>query len=207
MALRTRTLALVESKTVFSQASSRSLYKPTLCFLYKVLKLQNRMQSYTNTQCMITYKDHKENVATRPTFRLINPAKTDLGRVSKVIPNRKSKIESILRQFLLGSKALIKRKNCHSSNLIFRPCTYPSIGPEFLNRAINFARTKCDISDHEIDIILHCPKTFLFNNGDPWIKKGEKENFDVSMGSYHGAEQCELVGLYLLYLMTTCKNR
>ena len=104
MALRTRTLALVESKTVFSQASSRSLYKPTLCFLYKVLKLQNRMQSYTNTQCMITYKDHKENAVTRPTFRLINPAKTDLGRVSKVIPNRKSKIESILRQFLLGSK-------------------------------------------------------------------------------------------------------
>lgn len=88
MALRTRTLALVESKTVFSQASSRSLYKPTLCFLYKlykVLKLQNRMQSYTNTQCMITYKDHKENAVTRATFRLINPAKTDLGRVSKVI--------------------------------------------------------------------------------------------------------------------------
>ena len=106
-----------------------------------------------------------------------------------------------------GSFYLVQRKNCHSSNLIFRPCTYPSIGPEFLNRAINFARTKCDISDHEIDIILHCPKTFLFNNGDPWIKKGEKENFDVPMGSYHGAEQCELVGLYLLYLMTTCKNR
>ena len=34
---------------------------------------------------MITYKDHKENAVTRPTFRLINPAKTDLGRVSKVI--------------------------------------------------------------------------------------------------------------------------
>ena len=34
---------------------------------------------------MITYKDHKENAVTRATFRLINPAKTDLGRVSKVI--------------------------------------------------------------------------------------------------------------------------
>ena len=75
-----------------------------------------------------------------------------------------------------------------------------------LNRAINFARTKCDISDHEIDIILHCRKIFLFNNGNPWIKKGEKENFDVPMGSYDGAELCELVGLYLLHLMTTGKN-
>ena len=32
-----------------------------------------------------------------------------------------------------------------------------------------------------------------------WIKKGDNPYFDVTMGSYDGAEICELVGLYLLY--------
>ena len=53
---------------------------------------------------------------------------------------------------------------------------------------------------------MHCRKTFLFNNGEPWIKKGDKGNFDVPMGSFDGAEVCELVGLYLLNQMTTGKN-
>ena len=53
---------------------------------------------------------------------------------------------------------------------------------------------------------MQCRKTFLFNNGEPWVKKGEKENFDVAMGSYDGAEICELVGLYLLHKMTSGKK-
>ena len=48
------------------------------------LGLEKRMQAYTTSQCLITYKDHKDNAITRPTFRLINPAKTDLARVSKI---------------------------------------------------------------------------------------------------------------------------
>ena len=38
---------------------------------------------------------------------------------------------------------------------------------------------------------------FLFIDGKPWIKKGNKL-FDVSMGSWDGAEVADLVGLYLL---------
>ena len=37
----------------------------------------------------------------------------------------------------------------------------------------------------------------LFNNGDAWIKK-DNSSFDVTMGSYDGAEVCELVGLFIL---------
>ena len=51
MALRTRTLALVESKTVFSQASSRSLYKPTLCFLYELYKVLTEVAGEGGTDC------------------------------------------------------------------------------------------------------------------------------------------------------------
>ena len=37
----------------------------------------------------------------------------------------------------------------------------------------------------------------LFNNGNAWIKK-DNSSFDVTMGSYDGAEVCELVGLFIL---------
>ena len=48
------------------------------------LKLENRMQKHTKTECFITLKDHKENFVTRPECRLINTAKNELGRVVKI---------------------------------------------------------------------------------------------------------------------------
>ena len=35
--------------------------------------------------CFFTLKNHKENFQNNPTVRLINPAKNDIGRISKVI--------------------------------------------------------------------------------------------------------------------------
>ena len=43
----------------------------------------------------------------------------------------------------------------------------------------------------------------LFNNKEPWLKKSDKELFDVPMGCFDGAEVCELVGLYILHLVRT----
>ena len=178
------------------------------------LELENRMQAYTTTQCMITYKDHKENAITRPTFRLINPAKTDLGRVSKDIVERVTtevRTTTKLIQWrntqdvLTWFKGIKKDKNISFFKFDIQ-AFYPSISPELLTNSIEFARSKCDICDEEFDTIMQCRKTFLFNNGEPWVKKGEKENFDVAMGSYDGAEICELVGLYLLHQMTSGKE-
>ena len=39
----------------------------------------------------------------------------------------------------------------------------------------------------------------LFNYGEPWIKKGDEENFEVSVGCLDEAEVCELAGTYLLH--------
>ena len=41
-------------------------------------------------------------------------------------------------------------------------------------------------------------KSLLFSKDGTWVKKGGNELFDVTMGSFDGAEVCELVGLYLL---------
>ena len=50
------------------------------------------------------------------------------------------------------------------------------------------------------EVILHAKKSLLFLNGEAWNKRNGNL-FDVTMGSYDGAEVCELVGLYLLYQM------
>ena len=52
------------------------------------------------------------------------------------------------------------------------------------------------ITNEEVNIILNTKKALIFTNGQPWIKKGSKP-FDVTMGSWDGAETSDLVGLYL----------
>jgi len=41
----------------------------------------------------------------------------------------------------------------------------------------------------------------LFSNDCSWEKKSSNDLFDVTMGSFDGAEMCELVGCYLLSLL------
>ena len=50
---------------------------------------------------------------------------------------------------------------------------------------------------------MHCRKSLLFNNSDIWIKKDGNKDFDVTMGSFDGAKIYELVGLYILYILST----
>ena len=72
---------------------------------------------------------------------------------------------------------------------------------ELLLKAITYAKTLVNISDEEINTIMHSRKSLLFNNTDIWIKKNGDPDFDVTMGSFDGAELCELVGLYILHIL------
>ena len=53
-----------------------------------------------------------------------------------------------------------------------------------------------------IDIIFHSCKSLLYHNDDPWVKKDTSVEFDVTMGSYDGAEVCEIVGLFMLDMLS-----
>ena len=64
--------------------------------------------------------------------------------------------------------------------------------------AIQFAKQFTDIADAEIEVFLHSCKTILYFRDSAWVKKDNSDNFDIPMGSLHGAEACELVGLFLL---------
>ena len=75
---------------------------------------------------------------------------------------------------------------------------YPSITESLLSKAISFAKNYTTISDKDIDIIMHCRKSLLFDNETAWTKKNHSDMFDLTMGSFDGAEVCELIGLFLL---------
>ena len=61
------------------------------------LSIADRVDTMAKRNAFITLKDHKDNFDSNPKCRLINPAKSELGKVSKVILDEiNNKIRSIL---------------------------------------------------------------------------------------------------------------
>ena len=54
--------------------------------------------------------------------------------------------------------------------------------------------------------MFHARKSLLYYNNKPSVKKGETK-FDVTMGSYDGAETCELIGIFMLPLLSKHINK
>ena len=111
---------------------------------HKVLK---RMQTNGENNCFIILKDHKENFQNNPTFRLINPAKNELGKTSKVILDRinKNTRENLqLNQWKNTSTAInwfitIQEKHLHSFVIFDIKDFYPSLKEKLLIKALKFA--------------------------------------------------------------------
>ena len=51
----------------------------------KKLNIDNRIEKIQETKAYITIKDHKKSFPYNPSFRLINPSRSDIGRISKKI--------------------------------------------------------------------------------------------------------------------------
>ena len=51
----------------------------------KPYKLAERIDHLPKPETLITLKDHKDNFLNKPSCRLINPTKNQLGRISKKI--------------------------------------------------------------------------------------------------------------------------
>ena len=78
---------------------------------------------------------------------------------------------------------------------------YPSISESLLIEALDFAKRYTDVPKKDLEVIMHARKSLLFNSGHVWIKK-KGGLFDVTMGAFDGAEVCELVGSYMLNLLS-----
>ena len=170
------------------------------------LSIGNRIECMKKREAFISLKDHKENFQTNPKCRLINPAKSDSGKISKSILDRlNTKLRTILNvnqwrntQNVIEWFGSIEEKTRHSFISFDIVDFYPSISENLLDQALSWASNLADISDEDISIIKHARKSLLFNHGGPWIKNNNSNLFDVTMGSYDGAEICELVGLFIL---------
>ncbi len=169
------------------------------------LGIEDRMDATANRDAFITLKDHKPNFTNKPTCRLINPTKSEIGKISKEILDRVNNniIKATKFNQWKNTSSVIKWfndiKNKKDHNFISFDVVefYPSISQDLLNKALNFASSYDNITDDEKDIIIHAKNSILIHDQQPWQKKGDT-TFDVTMGSFDGAETCELVGSFLL---------
>ena len=76
-----------------------------------------------------------------------------------------------------------------------------------LVRALNVPRIYFTIYDKQINIFKHSHKYILFRKEKVWIKKGIKSIFDVAMNSFNGTKICELVGIYLLSVLSNIMEK
>ena len=169
------------------------------------LELSDRIPKTAEAEAQINLKDHKPGFEDDPQVRLINPSKPFVGRISKI---KLAKIIDIIKK----KTSIIQWKNTDSvidwfeqipdkSTYTFISCDikefYPSIVEPLLKETINWAASITHISDEDKELFISAKASFLFYYNAVWKKKGGKL-FDVTMGSYDGAETCDLVVLFLL---------
>ena len=93
-------------------------------------------------------------------------------------------------------KNIKDKKKC--SFIILDVCEYyPSITKKLLNDALAWASQIVHITDEEKNIILSSKKSLLYKDGSAFRKKSGGD-FEVTMGSFDGAETSDIVGLFLL---------
>ncbi len=124
------------------------------------LGISNRIDIMGQRNSYISLKDHKENFQSNPKFRLINPSKTELGKVSKVVLDE-------INNSIRDSTKVNQWKNSHSviewfnslenkSNCMFLTFDivefYPSITQELLEKVIKWAKTITTITDEQESI-------------------------------------------------------
>ena len=179
------------------------------------MELNDRIETLAKANAFVTLKDHKPRFENDLPCRLINPAKSEMGIVSKAILDR---IICVVRDATNAN--LWKNSACvidwfkgiEDKDKCTFVCFdimefYPSITEDLLSQALTYAQQSAPIDQSEIDVIMHARKSLLFESGQPWMKREKDNAFDVTMGSFDGAEICELVGLFLLNQLPGCLGK
>ena len=101
----------------------------------KTINVADRVDTMAKQECFITLKYHKEDYTTNPIYRLLNPTKSQLGKISKQILQKISKIlrsKLNLNQWQRSSEVIgwlknIQQKNYHTFTVFDIQKCYPSI--------------------------------------------------------------------------------
>ena len=127
------------------------------------LSISDWINRLKKNEAYITAKDHKENFQNNPTFRLINPTKTNIGKISKTTLDKINKklTSSIQVNQWKNSSAVIEwfknmqnKNNCSFIVFDIENFFYPSISLTMLSNAMWFVKEICHIPDNDISIIV-----------------------------------------------------
>ena len=170
------------------------------------LGISERVDRTSENSAFITLKEHKPDFENHLKCRLINPSKSSLGKVSKVILDRINnhiRDQVHVNQWQNSTDVIswfsnIKEKSRKSFISFDIVDFYRPISESLLDQAIERAKQNSKISDQDIKLIKHARKLLLHNDGIAWRKRNSDSTFDVTMGSYDGAEVCKLIGLFVL---------
>ena len=173
-----------------------------------------RLDINEESNCFSTLKDYKDNFQNNPTVGLINHAKNEIERISKVILDKIN--SSLIKQLQVNQwkntqnviewLMRIEEKSKDKFIVFDIKDFHPSIKETLLIKAINFAEKLVNIANEDKVIIKLARKSLLYDNSEPLMKK-DSGLFDVTMGAYGGAEVCELVGTFLLYKLSLKYNK
>ena len=113
----------------------------------------DRMEVNGTGNCFVTLKDHKENFENKPTVRLIDPAKNEIGRISKDVLdeiNSRLKMSLGVNQWKDKTEVIdwfkkILDKTQHKFIVFDVENFYPSITEELLKKSLNFASRRIGV--------------------------------------------------------------
>ena len=179
------------------------------------LKLEDQIQILDDNDAYIFIKDHKKGFPDKISCRLINPSKTDIGKISKQILDKVN--TSILEktkvnQWKITSSVIewyynIKRKDQCWYVVFDIEGFYPSISEKLLDKAVLFVKSHYNFTPDKLEIVLHSRKALLFWNQSTWVKQYGDEDFDIPIGCYDGAKICQLVGIYIQSKLCKVMNK
>ena len=140
-----------------------------------------------------------------PKCRLINPAKIEIGKLSKKILSRvvedvraktKLKLWKNTDSVVNWYENLSDKKNLKFIQYDISEY-YGNISKVLFTEAVDWATQFTNIDEKERKVIFESKQSMLFDGSDWWKRKGD-DDFLIQIGSWDGAESTDLVGLYIL---------
>ena len=170
------------------------------------LNIEDREEKIAQRNAFITVKDHKPQFPNDIKCRLINPTKSNIGKISK-------QLLDLINATIMTKLDLKLLKNSAETiewfkNTEFKPRKsfiqfdivdyYPSISKVLFDKVLLFAseNTTGLITPDSTEIFENARQSILCYNSQIWQKNTGP--FDITMGAFDGAQITDLVGLYIL---------
>ena len=153
----------------------KSTNKATKKFAEK-LKIADKIECIDESEAYITIKDHKEKFPEKAGFRLSNPSKSDIRKVSKHTLdqiNHKVSQNTNVNQWKNSisvtdwCKAI--NNNLQYTFFVFDIESSPPISLDLYEKSLNFAKQITPIADRDLRIKIHYRKILLFHDSESFI--------------------------------------